>query len=1189
MEQNVEGVAAREEARLAALYRYQLLDTPQEIGFDRLTRLTAQLFEVPMALVSLVDRNRIWFKSHFGLELEQVERTPGLCASAILSEQIYTISDTFFEPLCKINPLVIGETSVRFYAAAPLRSSEDYVLGTFCIMDTRPRQFAPSRLAALGDFADLVMEQLELRLERATSQNNKAYSTTWPSRELDQVLSASPDRFFIYDRIGRYLYANPISAQILGLEREELIGKTWQELGFPAKFMEPFDELRERVFQTGQVQRAETDFPTKNGLREYEYILSPIFEPNTKLVAAVVSTVRDITESKRVETALRESEARFRLIAETIEEAFWLIDPIATKLIYISPAYEKMTGYSAQSMYEDPDTFQRAIHSNDLQRVIAKLPAQLSGGYVDEYRMLRADGSLFWVRTQAFPVRDEMGQVYLIAGLSEDITLRKNIELALIESEVRFRTLVENLTVGILLQGPKAEIMVWNQTALELLGLTESQLMGTSSYDPEWNVIHEDGSPFPGESHPVPQAIATKQPVQGVVMGVYRPSRGDRVWLLVNATPQFNNEGAVSQVICTFSDITQLKQAEEARRRSDELYRTLARTLPGATILLYDHQLRFLIAEGAALSQHNYSKEAMIGRSLWETIPAHNASELAPYYLSALAGQERSFEIQREEYSFLVTTVPVRNEQGEVFAGMVVSQDITRLKQAEKVLAAEKERLSVTLRSIGDAVITTDTEGKVTLLNKKAEKLTDWPNDQAINRPLGEIFHIINEKTGQPMLNPITKVLETGQIVHLTNHTALIARDGTRHSIADSGAPIFDQTGQIIGAVLVFRDVTHERLVNQELLKASKLESLSVLAGGIAHDFNNLLATVMGNLALAKLSLEPSSPALEFLEEGEKATWRTKDLTQQLLTFAKGGMPVKKAVLLPQVVKDSAQFALHGSNVEAEFNLPPNLWPVEIDEGQIGQVIQNLVINAVQAMTNGGKIRIALDNFNVESELALPLVAGRYIKITIQDEGSGIRAEDLPKIFDPYFTTKPQGSGLGLAVCYSILKNHDGYIEVESKLDIGTSFYLYLPAVTKPSSTLLPVKSELIKGTGRLLVMDDEATVRHALGKVLEMLGYEVVLSKNGLEALVLYQEALATARPFSAVIMDLTIPGGLGGKECISRLLEIDPQARVIVCSGYSTDPIMSNYKSYGFRGVISKPFKMEELAQVVYHVCVS
>jgi CheY-like chemotaxis protein len=387
--------------------------------------------------------------------------------------------------------------------------------------------------------------------------------------------------------------------------------------------------------------------------------------------------------------------------------------------------------------------------------------------------------------------------------------------------------------------------------------------------------------------------------------------------------------------------------------------------------------------------------------------------------------------------------------------------------------------------------------------------------------------------------------------------------------------------------------------MEEELLKARKLESLGVLAGGIAHDFNNLLTGILGNISHVRVLSEVGGKAHKMLGEAEKASLRARDLTRQLLTFSRGGEPVRRTTSIVDLIKDSAGFAIRGSNVRCEYAIPDDLWAVDIDSGQISQVINNLAINADHSMPDGGALTITCENVTL-GEAELPGLKGEeYVLISVEDHGSGIKKENIQKIFDPYFTTKKKGSGLGLATSYAIVKNHDGLITVTSRLGLGTTFYIYLPAVHGDVSTDARLEEEhkailrdesqgaqVVRSDGRILVMDDEDIIRDLVREILTGLGYDVDVAVDGVEAIGLYKESIKSDRRYSAVIMDLTIPGGMGGGEAIKVLLDIDPEVKAIVSSGYSNDPIMSDYARHGFAAVIAKPYKAVELSVLVHNV---
>lgn len=491
----------------------------------------------------------------------------------------------------------------------------------------------------------------------------------------------------------------------------------------------------------------------------------------------------------------------------------------------------------------------------------------------------------------------------------------------------------------------------------------------------------------------------------------------------------------------------------------------------------------------------------------------------------------------------------------------------------------DRERLAVTLASLAEAVIATDIAGRIVLMNPMAEQMTGRRQDEARGRPIDEVLRTIDPTT-RATLDSAAALACQGRAGTLdTGRAVMLAVDGSERAIELRAAPVRARDGDTIGSVIAFRDVTELMRVEEERLRSSKLESVGVLAGGIAHDFNNILTAVIGNIELARLDLGDDSEPAARLNEAEAACVRARALTHQLLTFSKGGAPIKRPVRLRPLVEDSVRFALRGSNVSAVFTLPDDLWPIEADEGQLGQVLNNLVINAKQAMPAGGIVRIAAANLLRYRPVHGPAGERDWVRITIEDRGVGIPPANLSKIFDPYFTTKETGSGLGLAAAHSIVKSHGGYIDVASTVGVGTTVNLY---VRRTSAVVEePVVADLIvrRGRGRILLLDDDEMVREVTGEMLESLGYQADLVSSETEAVDRFRSARAAGTPHDAVILDLTIPGGPGGQAVLTRLLKIDPHVRAIVSSGYARDPVLANFRDYGFAAVVTKPFTAREL----------
>ncbi len=377
-------------------------------------------------------------------------------------------------------------------------------------------------------------------------------------------------------------------------------------------------------------------------------------------------------------------------------------------------------------------------------------------------------------------------------------------------------------------------------------------------------------------------------------------------------------------------------------------------------------------------------------------------------------------------------------------------------------------------------------------------------------------------------------------------------------------------------------EMEQRKQVEEELFRGRKLDSLGVLAGGIAHDFNNFLTIISGNIALAKMHLQPEDSVWDILEQAAVACKRATSLASQLLTFGKGGAPVRRPAPLAEVVKDAVDLARAGAQVTIDLAIVGGLWSAEIDIEQISQALHNILLNARQAMPEGGIIEVRAENVVLDGD-RLPLRSGRYVMISVRDHGCGISADVLPRIFDPYFTTKQNGSGLGLATANAIIGKHEGDINVQSTLGEGTTFTVYLPACAAALPPESATGQHLQTGSGRILIMDDEEALRKLLTQVLKRLGYEVECAREGAEAIELYQKAKDSGHRFDAVLVDLTIPGGMGGKEVAARLRENDDSLILIASSGYSHTPIMSEFRRFGFDDVISKPWTPVQLSQVL------
>ncbi len=504
-----------------------------------------------------------------------------------------------------------------------------------------------------------------------------------------------------------------------------------------------------------------------------------------------------------------------------------------------------------------------------------------------------------------------------------------------------------------------------------------------------------------------------------------------------------------------------------------------------------------------------------------------------------------------------------------------LQQEIAERIQTEQALARSEARYRAMIEAFDGFIYICSPDYRIEFMNDRLKERTGY---DATGRNCYEALH---EKDSVCTWCVNDKVLR-GETVEWEVQSP---KDNRWYHVTNT--PIRNTDGTISKQAMII-DITERKAMEEELLSAQKLESVGLLAGGIAHDFNNLLSGILSNVELAKMYSVQENKVFERLrlEEAAQATLRAKDLTKQLLTFSKGGGPVKSTQAIGDLIKESVQFSLRGTKVKCEYSIPQDLWLVDADGGQLRQVINNMVINADQAMQAGGSIMVVAENIELGASNIPSLEKGKYVKISIEDRGVGIAKEHLSKIFDPYFTTKKNRNGLGLATSYSIIKKHKGQITVSSVLGKGSTFTIYLPASEGKVLKQEVKKRELQKG-GRILVMDDDEAVRDSSKKILTPLGYDVVLAQDGKkEGDRRLPRGNASGKPFHAVIMDLTIPGGMGGKEAVAKLLELDPNVRAIVSSGYSNDTVMEQFRNFGFKGVLTKPYSIKDFSEIVYRV---
>ncbi len=715
-------------------------------------------------------------------------------------------------------------------------------------------------------------------------------------------------------------------------------------------------------------------------------------------------------------------------------------------------------------------------------------------------------------------------------------------------------------------------------------GATEAEIVGKTDHD---FVDREQADRFRRMDNEVIAAGTSRVVEEQITLA----EGGRQMRVETIKTPMYGSQGELIGVLGVARDITARKKVEQELAAKEGYQRALLDNFP-FMVWLKDTQSRFLAVNAPFARAAGFSTASeLVGKTdldIWpaDLAQAYRSDDQDVMRVARTKSVEEEVADQGIRRWFETYKTPVTDRDGELLGTVGFARDISERKNAEVRIRESEEYLRTMLDSIGDAVIATNLDGTIERMNPVAQKLTGWSIEEGLGRPLEEVFAIRCGRTGQKLPNPARRALQAGESVPLATDTLLVSKDGSSYQIADSAAPIRNDSGDVVGVVLVFRDVTEERQHAEDLVRMQKLESLGTIAGGIAHDFNNLLTAVFGNIELAGLSVAPGHEAQAMLGQAANALEQARHLTSQLLTFAKGGQPVLERVDTKRLVSEVVSFNLSGSRTRARFELPDDLWALNVDKGQLAQALTNLTLNAVHAMPEGGTLTVSGQN----CPGTLGLLRGESgnsnrdcVGLTLRDEGSGILPEHLARIFDPYFTTNPQGHGLGLAIVHSVVTRHGGQVSVESRVGEGSTFSLLLPVGSEFGSAEIggedPARDPGAERSLRVLLMDDDSLVREVGTMMLERAGHTVSTVVDGDEMLAEYQAARVRRQPFDVVIMDLTIPGGKGGKEAIQGLLAIDPDAKAIVASGYASDPILANHREFGFAGKLTKPFRLHDL----------
>ncbi|MEJ5347309.1 MAG: PAS domain S-box protein [Desulfosoma sp.] len=815
------------------------------------------------------------------------------------------------------------------------------------------------------------------------------------------------------------------------------------------------------------------------------------------------------------------------------------------RCLYISPQLERI--FTASRGSNEDDFWHACVHPEDREKVLAERRRALEKAepLCCEYRLVTSDGQVRWVLDQASVVHAKNGTREL-HGMLQDITERKALEQALSARDT---------------------------------------ILQAVAYAAEYFLLHSR-TEVPLEK--VLGRLGEAAQVSRVY--IFENHRASNGTLLTSQRYEWTAEGISSQKGNPDLENFPMVEADFGRwlevfLKGEPIYGLVEDFPASERPVLEAQDILSLVAAPIFLDGTLWGFigfDDCVTRRHWTTVEI-DALKTAAHLVGAMLQKQHSEQILDQAARRLEEEVAAKTAELKE-ANARLHEELQRRHEAQAQLAESERRYRELYERSRDGYVRTDFQGVILECNRPFAVMLGYDDPS-------EIAGVAcGDMTPPHRFDAMTRAMRRQLFDRGFSdkfEKQLIRKDGTLLDVEVRMYLHHGPDGTPDSIWTFVQDISDRKLAEQERLRAQKLESLGLLAGGIAHDFNNILTGILGHISLIKHALKNGAVVGDRLDHVEKACLRAQELTRQLLTFAKGGAPIKKTGSLQDLIRDCTEFSLRGTTSKSCFDLPEDLWLVDYDPAQISQVMQNLVINAHQAMPQGGTVAVKARNVFVEEGGDATLASGRYVAVCVEDQGIGIPEEHLDKIFDPYFTTKKEGSGLGLSTAYSIVKRHDGHMTVRSRVGQGTSVTFYLPASsTETDQAQAFMEEEPFRATGRVLVMDDDPLVRDVLSAMLQQLGLTSETTEEGAQAILCYKKALEAGKPFDAVILDLTVPGGVGGRDVIEKLRALDPQVRAVASSGYSNDPVMSQPQAYGFQAGIAKPYCMEDLQAVLRKV---
>ena len=989
----------------------------------------------------------------------------------------------------------------------------------------------------------------------------------------------APCGFHSLDSNGIFVRINDTELRWLGYRREEMVGRMKLPDVLTPQGRAIFEEAFPRLKTDGVLRDLELEFVRKDGTRLPVLVSATVVRDERGEFVASRSIVYDLTQRKR-------TDSQFRAILQAAPDAILICNRQGTLTLANSQA-EKVFGYRLDELVGIsietliPSRF-RANHSVHREGFFSN-PQTRPMGTGLKLCGLRKDGTEVPVEVSLSPVQTDDG--WMALAVVRDVTERRLSEDDLRRSEDKYRSMISAMAEGVVVQERNGTISACNESAERILGLTESQIMGRTSVDPRWKAIHEDGSPFPGETHPSMIALHTGQRQSNVCMGVRRPD-GNLNWILINAEPIFYpGTNLARAVVTTFSDITERKKIEEELRKSEERFQIALKNSP-TVVFNQDLELRYTWINGPVLG---WAEGGWLGKTDGELIEAESAARLTAIKRRVLEtgkGTRQEVLVRHGGATayYDLTVEPLRDINGNIDGITCAATDITRVREAERAIQRQEAQISAFFESspVGMALLSRDL--RYLRVNQQLARINRVPAGEHVGKTISEVLPTL-ASTVEPMFRKI--FTEQASFLNIALDGDLSGNsDETRHWLA-SYFPVRNPTGppEVAGGFVL--DVTEHKRLEEQLLQAQKLEAIGRLAGGIAHDFNNILGVILGHCELMERECSDDAGVVQRTESIKTSAQHAAALTRQLLAFGRKQVMQMQPLDLNEVIRHLSEMLnrVIGENIELVLDLSPSLGRVNADLVQIEQVVMNLIVNARDAMPKGGRLTVATANVDLGAEYlpSRPSVEpGPYVMVSVADTGQGMDERTMSRLFEPFFTTKEmgRGNGLGLSIIYGIVQQSKGQILVNSELGRGSTFKVYLPRLENLPIEALQKKRAISGAIGGgsetiLLVEDDEA-LRDMVSSMLSRAGYKVICAASAREALVV---AKAHVGSIALLLTDMILRGSADGQEVYSLVKSQRPDIRVLFMSGYSETFIAASSESSSAIELLEKPFSWEQL----------